>query len=430
MRTRCRDYSTELACPVDRFLPFVVTRPTTGQGLDCILVYSAVTDQLVTTVVPASVTIAVYTDAINDYYVYFGAAISGLNLPCGRYYLDVKGQVSEVFGVVDNLSAFLKIEWKNSADIAGLPYSLGFMQRLYLNAAIGQPSYPYREEGEKDGNGEFVPLNRSVAKTWQFDTQLVPEFLLDVLQSLTLHDTVTIGSLPAAIAIKAKVSYSTADNCANLAQIDFSEPAVLASTCAPPLTWLTVNTTGYIPKPWLCGGPATTTPFWEDTGVVRCITTTQTYPSAAISQSITPSNCPAGSTAAPVPYTLAAGYYVSSVSQTDADTQALAYYNSTSQAYANTNGICKASALTVSVSTVKQTSGAWLGTFQRADTIGSLLIYYVATVTNDAGTSTFNKTITILAGSNVATVIIAPPAAISGSAYISRTTPATYTVLQ
>lgn len=340
-RSRCREYGTQLVTQPSRFLPFMVAKPATGQGLDCILVYNATTDALVATVLPANVAVSVYTDGTTDYYIYYGTLITGLALACGRYYLDVKGYISEAFAVADNVDNLLKIEWKNSADIGGLPYSLGFMQRLYLDAAVSAPSYPYREEGEKDGAGEFVALSRTLAKTWNFDTRLIPEFLLDVLQSLTLHDSVTIGAHPAAVNLKGKVTASTADECASIAQIEFSDPPVNASHCAPPLAWLPVNTAGYVPKPWLCGAASTTAPFWENTGRTRCVEVAAGFSSVAISQQVSANNCPPNTTSQPVTYTLAAGFYVSPFSQLDADRNAAEYFNSTSQAYANANSICQ-----------------------------------------------------------------------------------------
>lgn len=340
-RSRCREYGTQLVAPPNRFLPFLVAKPATGQGLDCVIVFNADTDTIVTTILPASVAVSVYTDGTTDYYIYYGSLVTGLALACGRYFLDVKGYFSEVFTVVDNADSLLKIEWKNSADIAGLPYSLGFMQRLYLDAAVSTPSYPYREEGEKDGSGEFVALSRTLTKTWNFDTRLLPEFLLDVLQSLTLHDAVTIGAHPAVINLKGKVTASTADECASIAQIEFSDPPINASHCAPPLTWLPVDTREYVPKPWLCSIVATSAPFWENTGTVRCVVTATSFTSVAITEMVTANNCPPNTTSQPVSYTLGAGFYVSPASQIDADTQARAYFDATKQAFANNNSICQ-----------------------------------------------------------------------------------------
>lgn len=428
-RGPCRAYATQLASPADRFLPFVVKRPATGQGLDCILVYQTATDTVIATVLPAQVAVDVYTDGVNDYYVYFGGLITGLALPCDSYYLDVKGSFSEVFRVSDNTASLLKIEWRNTTDLAGLPYTAGFLQRLYLDAAIGEPDYKYTEEGEKDGNGEFVPLSRMLVKNWIFDTQLIPEFLLDVIQSLTLHDDVRIGRQQNAVGIKVKVAATTADACASTAQVEFSEPVVLAASCASPTGWAPVDTTGYAPKPWLCGTESDA-PFWENTGAVRCVTVAQAFSSAAITEDVPATNCPGGTTAQPVSYTLAAGFYVSPVSQPDADAQARAYFDSTKQAYANANAVCTQFTQQVGVTVVERPGGgAWDATFSRNDTAGDLVLTYVREYDDTYSTVTTSGSVTIPNGQATVTLLVAPPAAVSASVTISSATPSTYTII-
>lgn len=425
-RTRCQQYGTGLVSPQDRLLPFVVARTATGQGLDCILVFAAATGQLVASITPAQVATEVYSDGVMDYYVYYGGAIAGLNLACDQYYLDVKGQVSEVFTVSNNTAAMLRIDWSNSSDLPGLPYSKGFQQRLYLQAALGAPDYDYQEEGEKDGLGELVPLNRTLGKKWEFDSELVPEFLLDVLESLTLHDAVIIGGHADARKLKVKVVLSTPDACAMLANVEFSEAPVHATQCAPPVSWLAVDTSAYTPKPWLCGGPTTAAPFWENTGGLRCVTTSITYNSSAISAMVSPNNCPANTTPVAISYTLAAGFYSSTISQADADTQAQAYFDSTKQAYANSNGGCQVTVRTVGV-TVSATGSPFQATFTRNDTAGDLTIYYSYTYTVPGQPDGSGSASAIIPdGQSAVTIIFAPFSADTAQLVITSTLPATY----
>ncbi|QEC79297.1 DUF5977 domain-containing protein [Mucilaginibacter ginsenosidivorax] len=65
-----------------------------------------------------------------------------------------------------------------------------------------------------------------------------------------------------------------------------------------------------------------------------------TYSSAAQSGSFTRNNCGAGYISSPVTFTVQAGAYSSTISQSDADQQALNYLNANGQAYANVNGTC------------------------------------------------------------------------------------------
>ena len=64
------------------------------------------------------------------------------------------------------------------------------------------------------------------------------------------------------------------------------------------------------------------------------------YTNAAESGTFTPTTCPAGSAASPVTYTVAAGTYSSTISQTDANQQAIFDVNQNGQAYANTHAVC------------------------------------------------------------------------------------------
>jgi hypothetical protein len=71
----------------------------------------------------------------------------------------------------------------------------------------------------------------------------------------------------------------------------------------------------------------------------------------------TKNDCGTGYTGTTVTYTVAAGTYTSTVSQTDANNLAIADVNNNKQAYANANGTCNAS--TVSVTTFKRSKKWW-----------------------------------------------------------------------
>jgi hypothetical protein len=65
--------------------------------------------------------------------------------------------------------------------------------------------------------------------------------------------------------------------------------------------------------------------------------------SIALSQYFTRNNCLSGETGSNVLYTVPAGQFSSTVSQADADQQAITYLNANGQTYANTNGSCTTS---------------------------------------------------------------------------------------
>jgi hypothetical protein len=337
----CSGAATVLMSAPNRFLPFLVQRPATGQGLDCVLVYDADTGQKVRTIQPRDFPYQAFTDGVFDYYLYFGSPITGLNLACGKYYIEVKDYFSEVFRVVLSTANLLKIEWSNKTDIANIPYSFGFAQRLWLDTALGEPKFEYEEEGEEDGNKVFVPLAHRLAKGYNFDTLPLPAFLIDVLQSLPLHDTVNIGTELNVREFKMSQTWSK-DVCTAIASAEFSEQPVLSANCTTPLGLKPIDVSAYVPKPWVCGVDDPNLSVEEPTGNVRCVQAdvATLYRSAEIRELVYRDNCGAGFDAGAVTYIVLEGHIVDSTNQGDVDRRARLYFDANKQAYANANAQC------------------------------------------------------------------------------------------
>jgi hypothetical protein len=421
---RCGNVGTGLLAPPDRFLPFVLKRPATGQGLDCVRVFDAHTGQAVRTILPAAFPVSVYTDGAFDYYTYFGNIVAGLNLACGRYFLEVKSFFSEVFEVRTNLTELLKIEFGNSSDIAGIPYSAGFVQRLYLDAGLAEPTYKHEEDGEDDGDKVFVPLAHRLIKSYKFDTAAIPEFLVDVLSGLAIHNKVTIGGKIDLHDLELSPTWAK-DSCAASASVTFAERPVLAAACASTLPLAVVDVSGYVAKPWLCGDNDDQDPFWENTGETRCVQAAAVFLSAAISEEVYRNNCPAGKVAGSVFYRLPAGHVADSTSQVDVDARARLYFDQTKQAYANASAACNG--LFVELEVVEESGGSFIGYFTRNDTTGPLVVNYAGERDNGLGdVIPIASAITIPDGQLAASKLIAPPAATYASVGIVSTNPSTY----
>lgn len=115
---------------------------------------------------------------------------------------------SEVFTVKEFLpqkSPYYILEWKNSCDIGNViyqPISLDvagheygecdYKNRLYLEGPITRLEYPFVEEGQTDGAQTF----HATFKRWQKDRLFLiakaPEFIVDALTAIRLHDTITL----------------------------------------------------------------------------------------------------------------------------------------------------------------------------------------------------------------------------------------------
>ena len=87
---------------------------------------------------------------------------------------------------------YLKIEYTNTYDfLERILYQKGFRQILYLDADVKKPEYPIEEEGVENGEKEFNPTFLKWQKRYQFEVY-APEFLVDALTTLPLHDNVWI----------------------------------------------------------------------------------------------------------------------------------------------------------------------------------------------------------------------------------------------
>lgn len=134
-----------------------------------------------------------------DYICYNGFALS-TELPCGYRYLIVEDSVesfySEVLDIRDfdyDNNEYHKLIITSSCNLANIPYKLfvEFVQYFYFekDALVGTPEYQTEEQTEKDGFGnELVTFQRQV-KLQLLETLLIPEYIVDWLNFVMMHDT-------------------------------------------------------------------------------------------------------------------------------------------------------------------------------------------------------------------------------------------------
>jgi hypothetical protein len=127
-----------------------------------------------------------------------------IQIPCGKYYIIMSwGETgicySELITVKDFIpsrSPFTMIEWRNSCDLGDIIYqTIGgcqYTNRMYIDSELSKTEYPFKEEGEEDGN---YKLNITFQK-WEKTSNLIfpkcPEFIVDALTGIRLHDIVSI----------------------------------------------------------------------------------------------------------------------------------------------------------------------------------------------------------------------------------------------
>lgn len=147
--------------------------------------------------IDAGLTIKAYGDI--DVIVFPGLFAVYPNLDNGQYYMKMDDGIntwySEVFTVVNDMSAYLKIEWWDNEDFVMDAGVIVYQQPaykniLYLPADLAKPEYNFDEEGETR-DGYFFPTKQISEKVYKFHF-LASEYLLDVMRFIRMSDYINI----------------------------------------------------------------------------------------------------------------------------------------------------------------------------------------------------------------------------------------------
>jgi hypothetical protein len=268
--SRCAGSAFTLFSSNNRFLPFQITKPADGQLIDCIKVVDLGGD-LFYKAEAADIEYQMFTDGQQDFIFYQGGIVQNMNLPlCQPFYLQIGTWFSEVFTVTD-VSKLVTLEWQHISNVGPVVYQAGFLQRLHLATVISDPVYPTKQEEQEDGFGINTPTLTTISKRLIFDTDLLPEYLVDALASLPLHSMVRVGSYSNVRNIQVEVDWLES-GCMATAQVQFSESEITISRlCPDSLPLQEITQAGYQTKGWLCGDNSSTAPYWQDTGETRCV---------------------------------------------------------------------------------------------------------------------------------------------------------------
>jgi hypothetical protein len=89
------------------------------------------------------------------------------------------------------MAKYLQIKYRNSCDYAGSIFQNSFNYVMYLDVTPDKPVIELIEEGIEDGDKSFIPTFKRYSKRYRFNT-VVPEYKLDALMSVMMHDTVYV----------------------------------------------------------------------------------------------------------------------------------------------------------------------------------------------------------------------------------------------
>ncbi len=135
------------------------------------------------------------------------------------------------------MANYIKLQWSNSCDLAGIYYQGGFVNKLYFDANIGKPEYIEEIEEEYNGNGVLISSFQRLVKLYKFEV-VVPEYVADALKLISLHDTVSLtflnGQYSGSIRnVKVDVNWEDiTDDCMATATVSFQQDdQVIKTNC-------------------------------------------------------------------------------------------------------------------------------------------------------------------------------------------------------
>lgn len=125
-----------------------------------------------------------------------------LDIPCIKFYFKVNFSgvlivplYSEVMSVIEDESRYFVMEWSNNVgDIDPVYYGNGFINRMYSDTFVTKGIPTVELDTEKDGFGNTVVLSRRMINNYDFSLLVAPNFIIDAINFMSLHDDITIST--------------------------------------------------------------------------------------------------------------------------------------------------------------------------------------------------------------------------------------------
>ena len=191
-----------LFAPADMLLPFQIIRNTRANDVTSVVLYDKTGKQvadITTNMKETGLQIVRFQSFRYDVILYPSILPMPLNQLDGIYYMTLSDGVqtwySEMFTVVQDVSAYLKIQWWDVEnlvfDAVQIVYTEpNYKNTLYLCTELGKPEYEFEEDGE-ERDGYFFPEKQISVKTYKC-TILAPEYLCDVMRFIRMADYIHI----------------------------------------------------------------------------------------------------------------------------------------------------------------------------------------------------------------------------------------------
>ena len=178
---------------------------------------------------------------------------------------------------------YLKFEYWNTCDLGKIYYQGGQKFTFYLDGDALEPFYEEVEDGQENGDGDFIPTYRRQIKKYIIRTSLIPDYLFDAIKRMELHDNIELtwksGEVEQIYNVQAEIEWQFEKYCwQGVATItfDMDEKITVGACCdnltvgevvppepIPDLYWVAetgsdVSGDGTYANPWATLGYATT----------------------------------------------------------------------------------------------------------------------------------------------------------------------------
>ena len=90
------------------------------------------------------------------------------------------------------MNKYLKFEYWNTCDLGNIYYQGGQHFWFYLDGDVLEPFHEETEDGQENGEGDFIPTFRRGMKRYRIRTGLVPDYMVDAIQRMKLHDHIEL----------------------------------------------------------------------------------------------------------------------------------------------------------------------------------------------------------------------------------------------
>ncbi len=225
-----------LPCSQDALLPFQIKTELTDHygGANAWKLFDIGGAAVLDLTAKIATLIEIKTTTEGDvYFTYKGNPFGDITLPAGFYYVVFAADmaispgsplltnwVSEVIEV-KGVEEMIKLEWWNDADIDPLLYQTGYKNRIYLNTYTEAMIPNLIQEGENNGEGEFIPSFHRVVYKHKFEA-FIPDYLQDALAMLPMHDHVQISESDDTIDVyQLKITPDYGDNYIGTCRVEF-----------------------------------------------------------------------------------------------------------------------------------------------------------------------------------------------------------------